>query len=86
MTLRVPRTDFAYASSSFQHQKPVDDALPWVAAAFAAVPQLFANAGGGKTANTSFVYRSAGVDFAVHVGDTFVVGDAAVLAAPLNFS
>ena len=62
--------------------------VDWVAAAFAAVPQLFCASGGTKTAITAGVFRDSragGFDRIFRVGEVYPSNDPAVTACPTAF-
>jgi hypothetical protein len=89
MATIIANTSFAYANSSFQHMKPYDTTIDWVAAANTAHPERFFASGGTKTATDAFVMldaRAGGFERIVHVGDVLPSGDPAVTAAPKCFA
>ncbi len=81
---KVPIDSFAYSTNVYAR----DSSYASTDAAVTAVPALFIDSGGAKTATTSFVYHDAttGKDRSIWAGDKVAITDNAYLAAPNNFA
>lgn len=89
MAIVIANTSFACSAGSFQERFSYDTSTPYVASATALYPERFYANNGTKTAKDSFVFkdsRAGGFERYVKVGDVLPSGDAAVTAAPNEFS
>jgi len=84
MANQVAIQSFAYASSIYRQDVTT---VATSDAAYVAVPQLFIPAGGAKTAQSSFCFKSGGVERFYRKGKTKVaITDAAYVAHPELFA